>query len=172
MSYVTKNNTVIYFIISVILVFLALIGGQFIKDANLRFAYFMLFFLLFVTFSNIYLAQVFYTKLRNDPGVKGDRGDPGDKGPSGSNGVCTLTTSCGIANCRGLIEKEIAKKIPEFKTVQDKLKKRLFLNDFDKKVLRKINNYIDSGLLEACESGAYNRSEFIGYIEKYLGNVE
>ena len=91
MSYVTKNNTVIYFIISVILVFLALIGGQFIKDANLRFAYFMLFFLLFVTFSNIYLAQVFYTKLRNDPGVKGDRGDPGDKGSFGSNGVCTLT---------------------------------------------------------------------------------
>ena len=168
MSYITKINTVIYFIISVIIVFLALIGGQFIKDANLRFAYFMLFFLLFVTFSNIYLAQVFYTKLRNDPGVKGDRGDPGDKGAGGSNGVCTLTTSCGIANCRGLIEKEISRVVPDFKTVQDKLKKQIFLNDYDKKVLKKINTYIDDVLLESCESGKYSKDEFIQFIHNSL----
>lgn len=168
MSYVTKSNTVIYFIISVILIFLGIIGGQFISDANLRLAYFMLFFLLFVSFSNIYLSQVFYTMLRNDPGVKGDRGDPGDKGPGGSDGVCTLTTNCSIANCRGLIEKELSKVIPDFKIVKDKLKKNIFLNDYDKKVMRKINTYIDDVLLESCESGKYSKEEFIKHMHSTL----
>ena len=168
MSYVTKSNTVIYFIISVLLVFLCILGGQFIADVNLKFAYYMLFLLLFVSFSNIYVSQVFYTMLRNDPGVKGDRGDPGDKGPDGSNGVCTLTTNCGIANCRGLIEKEISRVVPDFKTVKDKLKKQIFLNDYDKKVLRKINTYIDDVLLESCESGKYSKEEFIQFIHNSL----
>ena len=168
MSYVTKSNTVIYFIISVLLVFLCILGGQFISDVNLKFAYYMLFLLLFVSFSNIYVSQVFYTMLRNDQGVKGDRGDPGDKGPDGSNGVCTLTTNCGIANCRGLIEKEISRVVPDFKTVQDKLKKQIFLNDYDKKVLRKINTYIDDVLLESCESGKYSKEEFIQFIHNSL----
>lgn len=170
MSYVTKSNTVIYFIISVILVFLCLIGGQFIgaEDGNLRTAYYMLFFLLFVSFSNIYLAHVFYIMLRNDPGVKGDQGDPGDKGPLGSDGVCKLTTNCGIANCRGLIKKEIARVVPDFKKAQQKLKKQIFLDDYDKKVLRKVDTYIDSGLLESCESGRYSKEEFIQHIHKSL----
>ena len=167
-SYVTRSNTVIYFIVAVILVFLAMIGGQFIQESKLRVAYFLLFFLLFVSFSNIYLSQTFYTMLRNDPGVKGDRGDPGDKGPKGSDGVCTLTTNCGIANCRGLIEKEISKVVPEYKDVHDKLKNQIFLNDYDKKVLRKINTYIDDVLLDSCESGKYSKEEFIQHIHDSL----
>ena len=58
MSYVTKSNTVIYFIISVLLVFLCILGGQFIADVNLKFAYYMLFLLLFVSFSNIYVLKL------------------------------------------------------------------------------------------------------------------
>lgn len=171
MSYVTKSNTVIYFIISVILVFIALIGGQFIEDTNLRMAYFMLFFLLFVSFSNIYLAQVFYTMLRNDPGVKGDRGDPGDKGPPGTDGVCTSITNCEITDCKKLIERELSKKIPEYKEVLNKQKENLELNDFDRKVLRKINNFIDGTMNPICQKWTGGKKDFINILENELENL-
>ena len=58
--------------------------------------------------------------------------------------------------------------VPEYKDVHDKLKNQIFLNDYDKKVLRKINTYIDDVLLDSCESGKYSKEEFIQHIHDSL----
>lgn len=170
MSYITKSNTVLYFIISTILIFIGIILGQFISNPELRGVYWLLFFLLFITFSNIYLSIIFYKMLRDNPGIKGDRGDPGEKGPSGPNGVCSMTTQCKIANCRGLIEKELGKIYPQYKQVLSKRKQRIMLNSSDKRILSQVNSYVDS-LLPDCEGGKFSKEEFINTIPETLETI-
>ena len=168
MSYVTKSNTILYFIISTILIFIGIIVGQFIPDPNLKLSYWLLFFLLFITYSNIYLSIVFYTMLRNNPGIKGERGDPGEKGGKGSDGVCTLTTNCAISNCRGVIEKELSKLLPQYKRLLEKRKRNILFNDNDKQILRQVNSYIEI-LLPVCESGKMPKEEFLKHINQSIG---
>ena len=113
------------------------------------------------------MSTYFYIKLRETPGIKGERGSPGEKGLKGSNGVCIVSPSCGIANCRGLIEKEMMKNILEYKEIKNKMKNNIMLNSEEKRILNKLNGYIDV-LLPVCESGEMSKTEFINHIKNSL----
>ncbi len=147
-------------IIALTIVFLSIIINKFIVDPQLQYIYWLVVFLLFVSVSNIYMTIYYYTKLRNEPGIKGERGDPGGKGQVGSNGVCEINTGCGaIENCRDLIEEELLTLMPEYANVlkkRDEEKKEL--NAKDNSILRQVNGYV--GLLEPkCKSGRYTVEE-------------
>jgi hypothetical protein len=147
-------------IIALTIVFLSIIINKFIVDPQLQYIYWLVVFLLFVSVSNIYMTIYYYTKLRNEPGIKGERGDPGGKGQGGSNGVCEINTGCGaIENCRNLIEEELLTLMPEYANVlkkRDEEKKEL--NAKDNSILRQVNGYV--GLLEPkCKSGRYTLEE-------------
>lgn len=156
-----------YTIGSLFYFFLATIISQFIADPNLKITYWLMLFLLHVSLSNIYMSTYFYIKLRETPGIKGERGDPGETGAKGSNGTCIISPQCGIANCRGLIEKEIMKQVVEYRDIKKKMKKSIMLNSDEKRILNKINGYIDL-LLPICESGEMSKSEFITHIKNSL----
>ena len=156
-----------YTIGSLFYFFLAIIFSQFIVDQNLKITYWLMLFLLHVSLSNIYMSTYFYVKLRETPGVKGARGEPGGKGPKGSNGVCIVSPTCGIANCRGLIENEMIKRIVEYKDIKAKINQSIMLNSDEKRILNKLNGYIDV-LLPICESGEMSKAEFIGHIKNSL----
>ena len=110
-------------IVKLVLYFLVLIINQFIKDPNLRIAYWLLCFLFFITISNIYLSVHFFKKIRNELGKKGPDGDMGDQGMKGSDGICKLSTKCGINNCRNVIEEELMVIFPIYKKIKNKLKR-------------------------------------------------
>ena len=150
--------------------FIALIMNQFIYDPTLKICYWLVMFLVFITGLNVFLSIHFYKKLREDVGIQGARGPPGDKGPTGSDGVCVLSTSCGIANCRGVIEREFLKIFPEYKRINEKLDRSILLNDNDKKILKQINSKIDI-LMPICENGDYNKKEFLEHIHKSYRNT-
>jgi hypothetical protein len=156
-----------YTISSLIYFFIAIIVSQFISDPNLKISYWLMLFLLHISLSNIYMSTYFYVKLRETPGIKGERGDPGEKGPDGSDGVCVISPSCGIANCRGLIEKELVKEVPEYKTIKTKIEQSIILTDDEKRILGKMNDFIDV-LIQVCESGKMTKSEFLSHIKKSL----
>lgn len=156
-----------YTISSLFYFFIAIIVSQFIKDPNLKVAYWLMLFLLHVSLSNIYMSTYFYIKLRETPGIKGARGEPGEKGPDGSNGVCVISPSCNIANCKDVINKELVKQIPEYKTIRNKIENSIMLNDNEKRILMKMNDYIDL-LIPVCESGKMTKSEFITHIKNSL----
>ena len=153
----------IYFIIVMVFLFIILIVNQFLKDPNLKIAYWLLMFLFFISISNIYLSIIFYKKIRNEPGLIGPDGNSGDTGMNGSDGVCTLSTSCGISNCKLVIESELIKIFPIYKKIKSKLKRNIVLSGEEKKALNKINSYIDI-LLPVCESGKFNKKEFLDHI--------
>ena len=157
----------LYTISSLVYFFIAIIVAQFIVDPNLKIAYWLMLFLLHISLSNIYMSTYFYIALRETPGIQGERGDPGDPGTKGSNGVCVISPSCGIANCRGLIEKELQKNIPEYRTIRRKMKRGIMTNDSDKRILQKINGYIYL-LLPVCESGTMTKGEFVSHVKKSL----
>lgn len=156
-----------YTISSLFYFFIAIIVSQFIKDSNLKIAYWLMLFLLHISLSNIYMSTYFYIKLRETPGIKGERGDPGEKGPDGSNGVCVISPSCGIANCRDLIDKELVKNIPEYAKIRNKISKSIMLNDDEKRILSKLNDFTDL-LIPMCESGKMTKSEFVTHIKNSL----
>lgn len=156
-----------YTIGSLFYFFIAIIVSQFISDQNLKISYWLMLFLLHVSLSNIYMSTWFYIKLRETPGIKGERGDPGDKGPDGSDGVCVISPSCGIANCRELIEKELVKEVPEYKNIKNKISQSIMLNDDEKRILGKLNDFIDM-LIQVCESGKMTKSEFVSHIKNSL----
>ncbi len=156
-----------YTIGSLFYFFIAIIVSQFIKDPNLKIAYWLMLFLLHISLSNIYMSTYFYIKLRETPGIKGERGDPGEKGPDGSNGVCVISPSCGIANCRDLIDKELVKDIPEYAKIRNKISKSIMLNDDEKRILSKLNDFTDL-LIPMCESGKMTKSEFVTHIKNSL----
>jgi hypothetical protein len=155
----------IYVGIVVSFIFLVLIINQFIKDPNLRIAYWLLCFLFFVTLSNIYLSINFFKRIRNEPGKQGPDGNMGDQGMKGSNGVCKLSTKCGISNCRNVIEEELMVIFPIYKKIKSKLKRDIVLSSEEQKSHKQINAYIDI-LLPICEGGKLNKEEFIDHIHK------
>lgn len=144
--------------------------NQFIEDVTLRLCFWLLVLLLFITFSNIYMSFYYYKKLREEDGLQGPRGDPGKKGPIGSNGVCKLSTSCGISNCRKVIEREFSNIFPEYQKIREKIDRNIILNDTDKKILAKINGKVDV-LIPVCESGNYNKTEFLEHIRDSYKNL-
>ena len=147
--------------------FLAIIVSQFIEDRNIKIAYWLMLFLLHISLSNIYMSTYFYIKLRETPGIKGPRGDPGEMGSNGSNGVCVVSPSCGIANCRDLIDKEMVKQVPEYGTIRNKISGSIMLTDDEKRILSKLNDFIDI-LIPVCESGKMTKSEFVSHIKNSL----
>jgi len=147
--------------------FLAIIVSQFIADRNIKIAYWLMLFLLHISLSNIYMSTYFYIKLRETPGIKGQRGDPGEMGSNGSNGVCVVSPSCGIANCRDLIDKEMVKQVPEYGTIRNKISSSIMLTDDEKRILSKLNDFIDI-LIPVCESGKMTKSEFVSHIKNSL----
>ena len=152
---------------SIFYFFLAIIVSQFIEDRNIKIAYWLMLFLLHISLSNIYMSTYFYIKLRETPGIKGERGDPGEMGSNGSNGVCVVSPSCGIANCRDLIDKEIVKQVPEYGTIRNKISGSIMLTDDEKRILSKLNDFIDI-LIPVCESGKMTKSEFVSHIKNSL----
>ena len=134
---------------------------------NLRVAYWLMLLLLYISCANIYMSSYFYAKLRSQSGLQGERGDPGDPGPRGSNGTCIITPNCGIVNCRNLIEKEISKRVSVYKTIQNDIKNGNILKSDQKKIIRKINSFIDL-LIPICESGKMTKTEFISHIDETI----
>ena len=146
--YINIENIISYHIIMYIsivigLIIFSILLSQFIEDNTLKLCFWLLIFLLFITISNIYLSFYYYKKLREEDGRQGARGDPGVKGAIGSNGVCKLATSCGITNCRRVIEREFSSIFPEYNKVREKMDRNIILNDNDKKILAKINGNIE-----------------------------
>jgi|TARA_B110000881_G_C18428269_1_gene439527 hypothetical protein len=157
----------LFTISTVVFFFIAIIISQFIADMNLKIAYWLMLLLLYISCANIYISAYFYAKLRSQSGLQGKRGDPGDSGPRGSNGVCVITPNCGIVNCRSLIEKEISSRITVYKKIKDDIKNGNMLSSDQKKILRKINTFIDV-LIPVCESGKMTKSEFITHIDETI----
>ena len=155
-------------VITLSIVFAAIILSRFIIDPGLQALYWLIVFLLTVTVGNIYMTFHYYIKLRNEPGVRGERGDPGPKGQLGSNGVCSIDTSCGsIQNCNDFIEEIFMEELPEYKKVVQKQEKSIKLNNADIKILEQVNKYFDM-LKVACESGRYTQPELRQKIKKSL----
>lgn len=152
------------------LLLFAIVLNQFIEDNTLKLCFWLLIFLLFITISNIYLSFYYFKKLREEDGMQGPRGEPGEKGPKGSNGVCKLSTSCGISNCRKVIERELANIFPEYNKIREKMDRNIILNDKDKKILTKINAKVDV-LIPVCESGNFNKKEFLEHIRDSYKNL-
>ena len=147
-------------ITSLIIIFVAIIISQFLIDAKLQPIFWLISLLLFVCYSNIYMAVYYYVKLRNNPGIQGERGDPGQSGQSGSQGICVIDTGCdALQNCSELIELTLQKKLGSYKTIKDKEKKGIRLTEKDKKTLNGIQTYKNI-LKVKCESGRYSHEEF------------
>ena len=151
-----------------ITVFLGIIIGQTINDIQLKLCYLLILFLFFITITNIYISTHYYRKLREDPGIKGPRGDPGDVGPKGSDGVCSLSTSCNINDCKSFIEKIFLEmeKYPgtEYRTLKEKMSNNVILNQNEKKKLQQIDDWINL-LTNICKKQLYNKSELQKFIE-------
>ena len=73
-----------------VLFLLAILLNSFIEGTKLKFMYWLIVILLFVSIFNIHLTTKYYIKLRNDPGIRGERGNPGVRGDNGSKGVCVI----------------------------------------------------------------------------------
>jgi hypothetical protein len=81
----------------VALIYVILISFSYlIEETNYKIYYFAIIVLATLVFLNIYIGIIYYTKLRNEPGVPGPPGPKGDKGPSGAKGKCIATDKCGL----------------------------------------------------------------------------
>ena len=152
-------------VIAIIIVFVAIIIGQFIVNPTLQPVYWMLVFLLFVSVANIYMTFYYYIKLRNEPGIKGERGSPGLQGEGGGKGVCVINTQCdSIQLCDQFIKEHLKELLPEYEKVLDKQNNSQLLNNRDRSILSQIQTY--TGILKPkCESGKYSKEEMKTLIE-------
>ena len=155
-------------ITALIIIFIAIIISQFLIEADLQPIFWMISLLLFVCYSNIYMAIYYYVKLRNNPGIQGERGEPGLKGAKGSQGICVIDTSCdALQNCDDLIDNTLRNKISEYGAIRDKQDEGTRLSNKENKVLESIQTYKNI-LLVKCRSGAYTRDEFKDIITNSL----
>ena len=136
-------------------------------EQNLKLIYYLIMLLLYVSFNNIYFSVLYYIKLRNHKGLKGEQGSPGNSGEPGSNGTCIMSKTCGIANCKKLIDDTLVKKFPEYKRIVGKKTNNLQLNPKEQKILEHINKYI-AILIPKCESFEGKTKEFIEIIDDTL----
>ena len=152
-------------IIAIIIVFVAIIIGQFIVNPTLQPVYWMLVFLLYVSVANIYMTFYYYIKLRNEPGIKGERGSPGIKGEGGGKGVCVINTQCdAIQLCDDFIKKHLTTLLPAYEKVLDKQNNSQLLNNRDRSILSQVQRYTEI-LKPKCESGKYSKEEMGKLIE-------
>jgi len=140
-----------YWVFASFYTFATIIISQLLISQNIRIIFYLAMILLFVSLNNIYFSITYYIKLRNLKGIKGDRGDPGEGGQDGSNGVCLMSKTCGIVNCRDLIVDELEKHFPEFKKINESVNNNLELSAGDKKKKAVIEKYINI-LLPQCET--------------------
>ena len=152
--------------LSILYVFLAIILSQFIEGRNLKFMYWMIMILLFITCMNIYMTINYYIKLRNNPGIKGEKGEPGEQGEKGSNGVCVIDTKCvDIYDCRQLIEDKIEEKNKQFRDILSKQRQNILLNNKEKEIFENIMQYVDI-LERKCKD--MTKEELINEIDQSL----
>ena len=158
-----------YWIYAILYIFFTIIIGQLLIEQNLKLIYYLIMLLLYVSINNIYFSVLYYIKLRNHKGLKGDTGVPGKSGEPGSNGTCIMSKTCGIANCKKLIDDTLVKKFPEYKRIVGKTSNNLQLNRKEQKILEHINQYI-SILIPKCESFEGKTKEFIVLVEDTLSD--
>ena len=155
-------------ITSLSIIFLAIIVSQFLIEPELQPIFWMITFLIFICYSNIYMSVYYYIKLRNDPGIQGERGEPGERGSKGSDGVCVINTGCdALQNCGELIESVFRDKIPSYDKIRDHEENGIAISNEDKEVLDKMSNFKEI-LLYKCNTLPYSREEFKKVIEESL----
>ena len=154
----------IFTITSVVGFFITIIISQFIEDYNLKVAYWLMLFLLYISYANIYMSSYFYSKLRSQPGKQGPRGSPGTQGANGSDGVCDITPNCNIVNCKDLIEKTLKEAYPEYAKIVSKMDESFQLTGEETRMIEQMNQYIDL-LTPVCNSTKKTKDQFVSYIK-------
>jgi hypothetical protein len=108
-----------YWVFATLYTFFTIIISQFLEK-DVKYLFYLVMVLLFVSLNNIYYSIQYYIELRNNKGIKGDRGVPGDEGQDGSNGVCVMSNTCGLLDCDKLVEDRINIMFPEYKMIKNK----------------------------------------------------
>jgi hypothetical protein len=153
----------------VLFVLIAIIMSQFIKGVKVKIMYWMIIALLFIVFLNIYMTALYYIKIRNNPGVKGERGPPGKAGQNGARGVCVLNTKCmEVYDCRNLIKNKCREKSLIYKQIIEKQDKNQMLSDQENRIIDKVNSYVEL-LAEKCKN--MNKEQVITEIAESLDAV-
>ena len=163
-----------YWVFATLHTFFTIIIAQLLIEPKLRIIYYLAMILLFISLNNVYYSIKYYIDLRNHKGVKGDDGDPGDPGQEGSNGVCVMSKTCGIVNCRKLITETLEKKFTDFKLINDKVNDNLELSDGDKEKKHFMEKYINI-LLPQCENYDLKNGsikEFETHIDTTIKNIK
>ena len=134
----------IFIIITIIIFSISIIISQFITDPNLRIAFWLMLFLIYISYVNIHLSTYFYTKLREQPGLQGPRGNFGERGPQGSNGTCIVTEECGVVSDQynELFQDEIKKQNESYRNIMTKVKNGIILDDDEKQIKNMIEDFI------------------------------
>jgi hypothetical protein len=139
-----------YWVFTTLYTFLSIIIGQIVIEQNLRILYYLTMLLLFVSLNNVYYSAIYYIKLRNHRGIKGDRGEPGDPGQKGTDGVCLMSATCGIVNCRNMITDELENNYLNYKNINRKVSDNLKLDANETEIKSTMDKYINI-LIPQCE---------------------
>lgn len=151
---------------SLFIIFITIIISQFLIEPELQPIFWMIAFLLFICYANIYASVQFYINLRNNPGLQGEMGNPGDRGNKGSDGVCVINTGCdALQNCDELIENSIREYVSEYDTIRKKEEKGIVLSKAENNIISNINGYKEI-LRNQCNTLPYSREEFKKIIEE------
>jgi hypothetical protein len=162
-----------YWIFAIFYTFTTIIISQLVISPSIRLIFYLAMILLFVSLNNIYFSVLYYIKLRNSKGIKGDRGSPGEEGQAGSNGVCLMSKNCGIVNCRELIIETLEKHFPEYININEKVNNNEALDEGEIKKKEVMEKYINI-LLPQCENFDSDGgiSGFVDIIEKTIKPIE
>lgn len=147
------TSSIIFFIIVTII-------SLFIKDFNLKFAYWLMVFLLYVSYINIYLSNYFYKKLRENPGKIGPRGDQGPQGQKGEDGVCKLEEQCGKIDRLKLTKQILANNIDGYGDILKKLDEGVILKGNEAKINKTIQDFITQILLPISNNPNITDAEY------------
>ena len=156
-----------FFTISLLfIIFITIIISQFLIEPELQPVFWMIAFLLFICYANIYTSISYYIELRNNPGLQGERGEPGLRGNKGSDGVCVINTGCdALQNCDELIENTIREYVSEYDVIRKKEEDGIALSETEKNTVESINGYKEI-LRNQCNTLPYSREEFKKIIEE------
>ena len=147
------TNSIIFFITVTIV-------SLFIRDFNLKFAYWLMVFLLYISYINIYLSNYFYKKLRENPGKIGPRGDQGPQGPKGEDGVCKLEEQCGKIDCLKYTKQILAENIDGYAKILEKVNEGVILQGQEAKINKTINDFMEQILIPICDSDNLTHAEY------------